>query len=78
MTKRDVIKFIKNNFDTLTRFSAATASGRLTRDQQKEYITAYRYIIPKADVCFTCGRSAQVMGRRMLSWYEDNKPKKKK
>ena len=78
MTKTELRKFIKENRVQLERFAGAQASGRLTREEQKEYETAYRYIMPKANLCFTCGRSAQLMGRSLLRWEEDNQLKKRK
>jgi hypothetical protein len=78
MNKTELRKFIKENRAQLERFAGAQASGRLTREEQRGYENAYRYINPKASLCFTCGRSAQLMGRSLLKWEEDNQPKKRK
>lgn len=78
MNKTELRKFIKENRVQLERFASAQSSGRLTREQQKEYERAYNTIVPNAHLCFTCGRSAQLMGRSLLKWEENNQPKKRK
>ncbi len=78
MTKRELLKFIKEHKTQLERFAGAQSSGRLTREEQKQYQAAYHYVNSTATLCFTCGRSAQIMGKTLLRWAEDNKPKKKK
>lgn len=78
MTKKEVVDFIKKNREQIERFAENRNFGRLTRAEQKGYVEAYQYIEPKATLCFTCGRSAQIMGRRMLQWFEDAKPKRRK
>ena len=78
MTKTELKKFIKEKRVQLERFAGAQSSGRVTREEQKEYEAAYQYIIPKANLCFTCGRSAQLMGRALLRWEEENKAKRKR
>jgi len=78
MTKTELRKFIKENREQIERFASAQNSGRLSREQQKEYEGAYNTIVPNAHLCFTCGRSAQLMGRALLKWEEDNKPKRRK
>lgn len=78
MRKREALKFIKENRAQLERFSDNLNAGRITREMQKAYAAVYEYIIPKAMLCFTCGRSAQIMGRALLHWAEENKPKRKK
>tara|TARA_R110001632_G_scaffold9350_12_gene35896 strand:+ start:1448 stop:1693 length:246 start_codon:yes stop_codon:yes gene_type:complete len=78
MTKVELRKFIKENEEQIKRFAANLNAGRLTRNEQKRYTEAFQYIVPKVNLCFTCGRSAQIMGVALLRWQEDNKPKKRK
>ena len=78
MTKTELRKFIKDKKAQLLLFADAQASGRFTREEQKEYEDAYRFINPKVNLCFTCGRSAQLMGKTLLNWEKNNQPKKRK
>ena len=73
MNKHELRKFVNENRVQLERFANAQNSGRLTRDEVKGYEAAYRYIMPNAHICFTCGRSAQLMGRALLKWEEKNR-----
>ena len=77
MTKTEARTFIKKNKEQIQLFAEQRNFGRLTRDEKKEYQEVYSFIEPKAHLCFTCGRSAQLMARRLLRYYEDTKPKRK-
>lgn len=77
MTKQEVLKFIKENREQLERFKSNFSHGRLTREVKKQYQAAYKYVDPKAQLCFTCGRSAQIMAQTMLDFCEAAKPKRK-
>ena len=78
MNKKEVLLFIKHRISTLEKLRARQFSGRLSREEQAEYLKAYRYIEPKATLCFTCGRSPELMANAMLRFYEENKPKRRK
>ncbi len=78
MDKKAVLLFIKERHEELSRMKAAKFSGRITREEQKLYQEAWSYIDPKAKVCFTCGRSPQIMSVALLNYYEANKPKRRK
>ena len=78
MDKKAVLLFIKERIEALSRMKAAKFSGRITREEQKLYQDAWSYIDPKAKVCFTCGRSPQIMSVALLNYYETNKPKRRK
>ena len=78
MDKKAVLLFIKERIEALGRMKAAKFSGRITREEQKLYQEAWSYIDPKAKVCFTCGRSPQIMSVALLNYYEANKPKRRK
>ena len=78
MDKKAVLLFIKERIEALSRMKAAKFSGRITREEQKLYQDAWSYIDPKAKVCFTCGRSPQIMSVALLNYYETNKPNRRK
>jgi hypothetical protein len=78
MTKQQVLKFVKEHREQLERFKNNFAHGRISRAEQRAYLEAYQYVDPKAQLCFTCGRSAQIMANTMLDFYETAKPKKRK
>ena len=71
MNKAKALKFIKANVYVLEMLKAEQFAGRLTREEVAEYKEVYKFIDPKADVCFTCGRSPQVMASRMLTYKKD-------
>lgn len=75
MDKKTVLLFIKERLEPLGKMKAAQFSGRITRDEKKLYQEAWSHIDPKAKVCFTCGRSPQIMSVSLLNYYEANKPK---
>ena len=78
MNKAKALKFIKEHVYVLEMLKAEKFAGRLTREEVAEYKEVYKFIDPKADVCFTCGRSPQIMAFRLLGYYEENKPKRRK
>ena len=79
MTKQQIRKFIKEKREELERMAQNRFSGRITREEQQRYIEIYQAIGHKSStVCFTCGRSAQLMAAQLLRWNEDNQPKKRK
>ena len=78
MTKQQIRKFIKEKREELERMAESRFSGRITREEQKRYVEAYQAIGNKSSVCFTCGRSAQLMAAQLLRWNEENQPKKRK
>ena len=78
MDKKQVLLFIKERLEQVTKMSNAQFSGRITRDEQSLYKEVYRYIDPKGRVCFSCGRSPQIMATSMLNYYEAHKPKRRK
>lgn len=78
MTKQQIRKFIKEKREELERMAQNRFSGRITREEQQRYIEVYQAIGNKLNVCFTCGRSAQLMAAQLLRWNEDNQPKKRK
>ncbi len=78
MDKKAVLLFIKERHEALSRMKAAKFSGRITREEQKLFQEAWSYIDPKAKVCFSCGRSPQIMSVALLNFYEANKPKRRK
>lgn len=75
MTEREALKFIYENREQLERFASNTNFGRVTREQIKNYEAAYRHIDIKAPLCFTCGRSAQLMGQTLLAWAKKKQPR---
>ena len=75
MDKKAVLLFIKERLEQITKMSNGQFSGRITRDEQTKYQEAWSYIDPKAKVCFTCGRTPQLMSVALLNYYENNKPK---
>ena len=78
MDKKAVLLFIKERLEQITKMSKGQFSGRITREEQTKYQEAWSYIDPKAKVCFTCGRSPQIMSVALLNYYEANKPKRRK
>ena len=78
MHKKDVLLFIKERHEALTKMKASQFAGRITREEQALYQEAWSYIDPKAKVCFCCGRSPQIMSVALLNYYETNKPKRRK
>lgn len=78
MQKKEVLKFIKDRVEVLELLKARQFAGKFTRAEQAEYLAAYQYLEPKARLCFTCGRSPELMANAMLKFYEENKPKRRK
>jgi hypothetical protein len=78
MHKKDVLLFIKERIEALSKMKASQFAGRITREEQALYQEAWSYIDPKAKVCFSCGRSPQIMSVALLNYYEANKPKRMK
>ena len=78
MNKKEALKFIKEHVYVLEMLKAEQFAGRLTREEVAEYKEVYKFIDPKADVCFTCGRSPQIMAFRLLGYYEDVGAKRRK
>ena len=79
MTKQQIRKFIKEKREELEQLAKNRFSGRITREEQQKYIEVYQAIGHKRwSVCFTCGRSAQLMAAQVLRWNEENQPKKRK
>jgi|TARA_R110000851_G_scaffold296025_2_gene451077 hypothetical protein len=78
MHKKDVLLFIKERHEALSKMKASQFAGRITREEQALYQEAWSYIDPKAKVCFSCGRSPQIMSVALLNYYEANKPKRRK
>ena len=78
MHKKDVLLFIKERLEALSKMKASQFAGRITREEQSLYQEAWSYIDPKAKVCFSCGRSPQIMSVALLNYYEANKPKRRK
>ena len=78
MDKKQVLLFIKERHEALSKMKASQFAERKTREEQKLYQEAGSYIDPKAKVCFSCGRSPQIMSVALLNYYEANKPKKRK
>jgi len=78
MDKKKVLLFIKERHEALTKMKASQFAGRITREEQALYQQAWSYIDPKAKVCFSCGRSPQIMSVSLLNYYEANKPKTRK
>ena len=70
MDKKEVLLFIKDNLYDIDRLAAGKFSGKITREKQAQYKSAYKFIAPKGSVCFTCGRSPQIMAARFLSYKE--------
>ena len=78
MHKKDVLLFIKERHEALSKMKASQFAGRITREEQALYQEAWSYIDPKAKVCFSCGRSPQIMSVALLKYYDANKPKRRK
>jgi hypothetical protein len=85
MDKNEVLLFIAERLDKITMMEQGRYSGKITREEQKLYQDAWSYIDPKAKVCFTCGRSPQLMSAALLNFYqlqtesvETEKPKRKR
>ena len=70
MDKNELLLFIKERLEQITKMSKGQFSGRITRDEQKLYQEAWSYIDPKAKVCFTCGRTPQLMSLALLNYYQ--------
>jgi len=70
MDKNDILLFIAERLDQITMMGQGRYSGRITRDEQKLYQDAWSYIDPKAKVCFTCGRTPQLMSVALLNFYQ--------
>ena len=70
MDKNEVLLFIAERLDQITMMEQGRYSGRITREEQKLYQDAGSYIDPKAKVCFTCGRSPQLMSAALLNSYQ--------
>ena len=69
MDKNDILLFIAERLETITMMAQGRYSGKITREEQKLYQDAWSYIDPKAKVCFTCGRSPQLMSAALLNFY---------
>jgi hypothetical protein len=85
MDKNDILLFIAERLDQITMMGQGRYSGRITREEQKLYQEAWSYIDPKAKVCFTCGRTPQLMSVALLNFYqsqqeqaEKEKPKRRR
>ena len=70
MDKNELLLFIAERLEQIIKMSNGQFSGRITRDEQKLYQEAWSYIDPKAKVCFTCGRSPQLMSLALLNYYQ--------
>jgi hypothetical protein len=70
MDKNEVLLFIAERLETITMMGQGRYSGKITREEQKLYQDAWSYIDPKAKVCFTCGRSPQLMSVALLNFYQ--------
>ena len=70
MDKNEVLLFIAERLDQITMMEQGRYSGRITREEQKLYQEAWSYIDPKAKVCFTCGRTPQLMSVALLNYYQ--------
>jgi hypothetical protein len=70
MDKNDILLFIAERLETITMMAQGRYSGKITREEQKFYQEAWSYIDPKAKVCFTCGRSPQLMSAALLNFYQ--------
>ena len=70
MDKNDILLFIAERLETITMMAQGRYSGKITREEQKLYQDAWSYIDPKAKVCFTCGRSPQLMSAALLNFYQ--------
>ena len=85
MDKNDILLFIAERLETITMMAQGRYSGKITREEQKLYQEAWSYIDPKAKVCFTCGRTPQLMSVALLNFYqlqtesvETEKPKRRR
>jgi hypothetical protein len=78
MDKNEVLLFIAERLDNIIKLQAGEFAGRVTREEQALYKQALSYIDPKAKVCFSCGRSPQVMSMSLLNFYLDYSPKTRK
>ena len=78
MDKNEVLLFIAERLDNIVKLQAGEFAGRITREEQALYQQAWSYIDPKAKVCFSCGRSPQVMSMSLLNFYLDYSPKIRK
>ena len=70
MDKNEVLLFIAERLDQITMMGQGRYSGKITREEQKLYQDAWSYIDPKAKVCFTCGRTPQLMSVALLNYYQ--------
>jgi hypothetical protein len=70
MDKNDILLFIAERLETITMMAQGRYSGKITREEQKLYQDAWSYIDPKAKVCFTCGRTPQLMSAALLNFYQ--------
>ena len=70
MDKNEILLFIAERLDQITMMEQGRYSGRITREEQKLYQAAWSYIDPKAKVCFTCGRTPQLMSVALLNYYQ--------
>ena len=70
MDKNEVLLFIAERIDQITMMEQGRFSGRITREEQTRYQEAWSYIDPKAKVCFTCGRTPQLMSLALLNYYQ--------
>ena len=78
MDKNDVLLFIAERLENIIKLQAGEFAGRITREEQALYQQAWSYIDPKAKVCFSCGRSPQIMSVALLNFYLDYSPKTRK
>lgn len=70
MDKNELLLFIKERMEQITKMSNGQFSGRITREEQTRYQEAWSYIDPKAKVCFTCGKTPQLMSVALLNYYQ--------
>ena len=69
MDKNEILLFIAERLDQITMMEQGRYSGKITREEQK--------------VCFTCGRTPQLMSAALLNFYqlqavETEKPKRRR
>lgn len=70
MDKNELLLFIAERLEQIIKMSNGQFSGRITREEQKLYQEAWSYIDPKAKVCFTCGKTPQLMSLALLNFYQ--------
>ena len=70
MDKNELLLFIAERLEQIIKMSNGQFSGRITREEQTKYQEAWSYIDPKAKVCFTCGKTPQLMSLALLNFYQ--------